>query len=123
MSQEVVTALIAGVVGLITGAIGSLVAPWVNWGIEKRRKKHENRAALISIWRQIIGGSNFERHHMTGHPSYGALKPLLSQDAAEQLHRPPNSHIVVQGGSGLGDADRSLLQREIARIEREWELL
>lgn len=25
--------------GLVAGVVGSLVAPWVHWGIEKRREK------------------------------------------------------------------------------------
>lgn len=123
MAQDVVTALMAGVVGLVTGAIGSLIAPWINWGIEKRRKQHGNRAKLIETWRDIIAGPRFERDHMIGHPSYGALKPLLSVKAIEQLHRPESSHIVVRGGAGPGYADRSLLQQEIARIKREWGLV
>lgn len=123
MSQEVVTALIAAIVGLLTGAIGSLVAPWVNWGIEKRRKRHDKRGALVETWQAIIANPKFERDRIIDHPSYGALKPLLSGEAAKQLHRPANAHIVVRGGSGPGDADRTLLQREIARIEREWGLV
>lgn len=123
MSQEVVTALIAAIVGLLTGAIGSLIAPWVNWGIEKRRKKHENRAALVETWQAIIANPKFERDRIMNHPSYGALKPLLSAGAVKQLHRPANAHIVLRGGSSSGDADRTLLQHEIARIEREWDLV
>jgi hypothetical protein len=123
MSPEIVTALIAGVVGLLTGAIGSLIAPWVNWGIEKRRKRHENRANLINTWQAIIANPKFDRARMTTHPSYGTLMPLLTPAAVKQLHRPGNSHIVVQGSSDPTHADRMLLQREIARIEGTWRLV
>ena len=47
MEPSTTNAIIAGLVGLITGAIGSLIAPWVQWGVEKRRKKLERRTALI----------------------------------------------------------------------------
>jgi hypothetical protein len=123
MSQGIITALIAGAVGLLTGAIGSLIAPWVNWGIEKRRKRHDNRARLINTWRAVISDPNFERTRITTHPTYGSLKPLLTKQAIESLHRPENAHIVVRGSSDPNYADRSLLQAEIGRIEKEWGLV
>jgi hypothetical protein len=47
MSDTILTAVIGGIAGLITGTIGSLIAPWVHWGIEKRRSQAERRRALI----------------------------------------------------------------------------
>lgn len=123
MSPDAINLLTAAAVGLVAGAIGSVIAPWVNWGIEKRRKRHENRAALIERWRTIIANPSFERNLMLDDATYGALRPLLSAEANKQLHRPSNSIIAVRGGSGPGHADRVLLQREIARIEREWGLV
>jgi hypothetical protein len=48
MNDTIYVAVIGGLSGLITGAIGSLVAPWVNWGIEKRRKKMDRHRELIA---------------------------------------------------------------------------
>ncbi|MBS0431336.1 MAG: hypothetical protein JSS21_02865 [Proteobacteria bacterium] len=123
MSPEIVTAIIAGAVGLITGALGSLVAPWVNWGVEKLRKKRESRASLISTWHAVIADPNFDRGLMLEHPTYGTLKPLLSERAIKQLHRPQNNIIITQGMDNISYADLSLLQGEIARVEREWGLV
>ena len=34
--------------------VGSLVAPWVDWDVEKRRRRQEARIALIAQWRNEI---------------------------------------------------------------------
>ncbi|WP_133160822.1 hypothetical protein [Mycobacterium ahvazicum] len=55
MTSDVAVAFIGGGAGLLTGAvtgtISSLIAPWANWGIEKRRLRRENRVQRIKEWR------------------------------------------------------------------------
>jgi hypothetical protein len=122
MSDAVVTAIIAGVVGLFTGAIGSLLAPWAQWGIEKRRKRVERRSALIDNWRKLLAVPEFERAAVLNDPSYGVLRPLLLEEARKRVERPANHIItVLQGASSSPDSDALL--REVARIERDWGLL
>ncbi len=52
--SDTLTALIAAVVGLLSGAVGSLLAPWANWGVEKRRKRFDARHEIISRGRQAV---------------------------------------------------------------------
>ena len=115
-------AIIAGVVGLISGAIGSLVAPWVAWGIEKRRIKHDRRVELIVRWREILSDQDFDRTHLLNDPSYGPLKELLSQKAKEKLERPTN-HISLSLNSPITNFDRDIALQEVARIEKHWGLI
>lgn len=35
--------------GLLGGVVGSLIPPWVNWGIELRREKMKYRRELIRV--------------------------------------------------------------------------
>ncbi len=122
MSDAVITAAIAGVVGLMTGVIGSLFAPWAQWGIEKRRKRIERRTTLVDGWRKVLTAQTFERKVVLNDPSYGVLRPLLSADARKSIERPAN-HLIVVMGEEINSPDRSTLMREVARIEREWGLL
>jgi hypothetical protein len=46
--------ILVGVIGLATGGIGSLLAPWANWQIEKRRNNHEARKTLITNAEKMI---------------------------------------------------------------------
>jgi hypothetical protein len=68
-AYEVPVALISGGVGLTTGAIGSLFAPWANWGVEKRRLKHQRRVDRIKEWRDGVKnlGAGHESRCATNH--------------------------------------------------------
>ncbi|SLG22561.1 Uncharacterised protein [Mycobacteroides abscessus subsp. abscessus] len=54
MASEVMVALIGGGAGLVSGAIGSLLAPWSTWGVERNRLKRERRTQLIAEWREGV---------------------------------------------------------------------
>jgi len=54
MSTEVVVALIGGGSGLVTGTVGSLVAPWSVWRAEKQKLRHARMAELMSEWREGV---------------------------------------------------------------------
>lgn len=54
MDANIVSAVIGGAAGLGTGVIGSLLAPWSMWGVEKRRQQFQRRHALIDEWRRGI---------------------------------------------------------------------
>lgn len=114
--------IIAGVIGLITGAIGSLIAPWVQWGIEKRRIKQKRRIELLEEWRRIISKPNFDRKDLLESPYYASLRNLLKEEVRKEIERPSNS-FRVKLNSPTGNYDKDLLLEEIARIEKEWGLI
>ena len=119
MDSVVLTAVIAGGTGLIGGAIGSLVAPWVNWGIEKRRLQLQERKDFLAKCREIIASPGFERTRLLNDPVYGVLRPMLTEAAIKQLERSKN-HFVV---SELTNADSVLISKELSRIGQTWDLL
>ena len=137
MAHEVPVAVISGGVGLATGAIGSLFAPWAKWGVEKRRNRQERRAERIKEWREGIGDLRYaEQESIPGRPeghllfadignpnltSQGwwiTLKTELSRPALRQLSRLTSKPLVDREGR-VPD----LLEREVARIERDWNLI
>jgi hypothetical protein len=140
MAYEVPVALISGGVGLATGAIGSLCAPWGNWGVEKRRTRQERRAERIEEWRDGIGDlRHAEQESIPGRPEghlvfvtpadisnpnlttqgwWITLKTELSRPALRQLPKLTSQPLVDREGK-VPD----LLEREVARIERDWNLI
>jgi hypothetical protein len=122
MEVSTINAIIAGIIGLIAGAIGSLIAPWINWGVEKRRKRNERRIELIETWRKIISIDNFDRVYLLNNPAYGPLRDLLKDEVRKEIER-PNTHITIILDSPTESHDRDLLLREIARIEKLWKLI
>jgi hypothetical protein len=110
----------------IAGALGSIVAPWVNWGIERRREDLKYKRECINAWRQLV--ADLAEHYKVlpnivpktrEHPleflnsstAFYSLRPLLTPTAVEKLN------------SSFADAIRSVLIDEIGRIEKEWGLL
>ncbi|MFC1808154.1 hypothetical protein ACFL0T_07330 [Candidatus Omnitrophota bacterium] len=114
--------IIAGIIGLISGAIASLFAPWIHWGIEKRRIKYKHRLELLKQWRSIVALPSFDRSNMLESSYYGSLRELLKEDIRKEIERSANNLTLVID-SPTTSHDKDLLLREIARIEKEWGLL
>ncbi len=118
--EEIVKVVVPAVVGLIAGAIGSLIAPWVNWGIEKRKLQLAARREFIAAARKALDDSPSKRDFRES-GFYSQLRPLLSASVRESIE---SDTIVVQlGGRGSG-ADNFVPQvlDEIHALEKKWEL-
>jgi hypothetical protein len=139
VASEIAVAFIGGGAGLltgaVTGAISSLIAPWANWGIEKKRLTHDSRQQRIKDWRRNLEHlDNFsEKWHgralAPGEDPISAdvrtadwfitLRAEMSADAvrrAEELNERP----VHTRRSEMA----KLLGEEVSRIEREkWDLI
>jgi len=122
MEPSTINAIIAGSVGLIAGVIGSLIAPWVQWGIAKKQIKHERRIKLIQRWREIISAEEFDRGVLLNDPEYGPLRDLLTEEVRKELERPVGE-ITVNFGSPIESLDRDLILKEVTRIEKLWDLI
>lgn len=114
--------LIAAALGLIAGIAGTLVAPWVHWGIEKKRKRNERRVQLIQSWRMMINKAGFDRTSVLNSPTWDLLMQELPQAVIDDLRRPLTSIHVTIGGPPI-DHDRTVLYREISKIEKKWGLI
>ena len=91
--DAILTALIPASLGLLGGVVGSLIAPWVNWGIEKRRQKLAYRRELVASWRKMIqsvtrnprdGGKSLV-FHLERYDRFYSLKPHLSAKALTEI--------------------------------------
>jgi hypothetical protein len=58
VASDIAVAFIGGGAGLLTGAvtgtISSLIAPWANWGAEKKRRQQDRRVERIAGWRKGV---------------------------------------------------------------------
>jgi hypothetical protein len=105
-------AIISGIVGLITGAIGSLIAPWVHWGIEKRRLRLAERKELLLRARTTL--STYEqRSDYAATSTYARVREYLPRHAREAVELP---------GSASTD-HKPIILAALAELEREWGLL
>lgn len=122
MDPTIISAIIGGVAGLVTGTIVSIFAPWIHWGIEKKRSKLAAQRELIKQWREMLLDENFSRSILLNHPLYGPLREMLSKEVISDLERPAR-HIVVVANNPSINHDQTVVLREIARIEKLWDLI
>jgi len=110
-----VVAAISSVFGLIGGAITSLAAPWVHWGIEKRRDKRNRRRDLIDNARRFFSGDAFNRDRCRESPGYSAIRPYLPSRITDNVQR--------RNTSGGEQTLRQDILQEIAALEKRWKLI
>jgi predicted YcjX-like family ATPase len=114
------------VLGFVAGIAGSLIAPWVNWGVEKRRQKLAHRRELISRWRKMIrdvtlikdGSERTLAELLERQEAFYSLQPHLSQKVISEIYR---SRTVIAGSTI--DAGCSYILDEIGEIEKRWTLV
>ena len=117
------------ITGLIAGAVGSIIAPWVNWGVEKRRRRHEFRKGFLEKVRREIVAETYSYPHFQRTVEFAQLFPLLSRAARKKIQTkkkgPPADAIITIGGrdEGVNTQHRGLFLDELSRIERKWQMI
>jgi hypothetical protein len=107
---------------LVAGAIGSIVAPWVHWSIEKRKLKLEYRKSQIGSWRSFLEGFDWQKEEFGNTSVYGAMRPYISADIVKRFEAPRTYYASPDGGRG-SNLKKQWASDEITRIEKEWGLL
>ena len=110
--------VIPAITGLLSGAIASLIAPWINWRIEQKREKLAYRRATIRRWRDFLA-NEFDQLGFSGTAIYSEMRSHLSKATRDSIEA---DKITVRLGRG-GNVIHSLVLDEIARLEKEWDLL
>ncbi|MCZ2341473.1 MAG: hypothetical protein LC104_06705 [Bacteroidales bacterium] len=109
------------IVGLLSGAFGSLVAPLVNWNIDKRRQKNTLRQAFLRDCYACVELNN-SRTDFRNDPLYARLRPYLRQEVITVIE----SEVVFIQTGGRGDGVNNfkpLVLDDLAKLESEWDLI
>ncbi len=118
--------VVPALIGLLSGIVGSLVAPWVKWGVEKRKLQLQTRARLLAAAREFISSDKYNYREFIKTALYSQLLPHLSLSCREGLKEKkpsaPNAIQLTIGGrdAGANTQHRSRLLDEIARLEKSW---
>ena len=142
MNPNLKIALIAAASAVGGGVITAIVAPHIAWGIEKKKQRFKLRKKLVADWRRMIIWVVFQFEHqpegsdaslvevLESQEDYFSLKPHLSDSVLNQitsLRDEKGSIRIVQSGKtkriNPPSTLVSILVKEIARIEKEWELV
>ena len=123
------------------GVVAGLFSPWANWGIEKRKQRLQRRRELIAGWRleliPMVASSQDSPEIWAGpkqakvlsSPLYASLRPHLSKEAIKKIEDPTMGLVLNRGGAPPSESHLAyrfplkIFIDEIARIEREWNLV
>ena len=119
--DEVIKIAIPALVGLFAGALGSLVAPWVTWGIEKRKLLLVARRDFIAAVRKELG-TNADKESFRDSAIYSQLRPHLSECTRKDIE---SDAITIQmGGRGSGTNNFSpRVYDDLHALEKKWGLI
>jgi len=120
MDASMLTYLLPAIIGFISGIIGSLIAPWVHWGVEKRRTRQAKRRELIGSCRVLLA-TGLDKKTFRETEVYSKIRPHLARRVIDEIEE---KKAESAGSVAIGnDRFRQSLLEEVARIEREWVLI
>jgi hypothetical protein len=114
--------ILVAIIGLVSGAIGSLIAPWVNWGIEKRKLNLQRKSTLIDQWRQFIEGFDFENENFGNTTVYGAMRPFMEPVVVAKFEAQRTVFVPPVRGRG-SNLFKQWASDQVSFIERKWKLI
>lgn len=117
--------IVSGIIGLITGTIASFIAPWVRWGIEKRKIRHQKRSELIFQIREFVKGENYTREKFLDTSMYSQIRPFLDKLLVKEIEKSSNEITINIGGGRrprIEDYNLKILD-DFTRLERKWRLI
>jgi len=115
MSETIWTAIVGGVSGAIVGSITTLFAPWINWGIEKRRNREKHYRQIIMLARHDLTGRAKTRNDIASSEAYAGIKGHLSEALTREIEH--------MGVTGSEESVQRRLMQELADLEKKWGLV
>lgn len=112
-------ALVGGGVGLVTGAVASLIAPWANWGIEKRKLRRAGRVERIREWRAGASQLDSDVHFMELEWSAWDLVNIATVLLNELAEASPKSALEQIDHAAAVLMQTPLTPEEIAQLGQE----
>jgi len=110
--------VIAAIVGAVVGGLVTLLGQWIHGRIKQKREKLAYKRDMIRRWREFLD-RNFDQTEFSGTAIYSELRPHLSTDTLQSIE---SNRIALRVGRG-GNVIRSLVLDDIARLEKEWDLI
>ncbi len=125
MSPSVLSAIIGGIAGLLAGITGSLIAPWIHWGIEKEKLRLAARRELIKTARLSLEAIS-DRKKFRESAIYSQIRSFLSEDARMKIEidKPEiNVNIGDDGEITVGTPFKTSVLNDLQILEKKWDLL
>ena len=123
--SPIVVAVIGGVAGLASGIVASLIAPWVQYAIETRKKSIEYKTNLIKETRVLLDKYDAFRN-IRASSLWGFISDNLNETEKKRVF--PGAYIIEMSNGGPSDQMSQDDHRKhgvsamLSRLEKEWKL-
>lgn len=111
------------IIGLLGGITGSLIAPWVNWGIEKRKIRRAERYQLTNKALEYTSSKQFGVIQYTKKTYYHSLRYEFSKEATQKFDNFLDETLKGINVAANRESARKLVLDEICRIKKKWFLI
>lgn len=115
INQSIITAII----GFISGGLGSIVTPWVKWGIEKRKLKLAQKTQIINNIKSILSNEVFDPEKLVNQTDYYSIREHLSKKTIERLEIVDYDFYCKIDKSPV-DSRIAPLLKELSNLEKKW---
>jgi hypothetical protein len=117
------TIVLAFLSGGVSGAIASLLAPWSQWGVEKRRLRLERRREIMEGARAwTADGLNRLRPVGTADTRFAGVRPYLSDELRKELAELGNSSLDPKPWVHQGHPFVRKVSDDLERLAKLWRL-
>ena len=119
--EKIIVALIA----LAAGAIGSLAAPWANWGVERARHLRQRRAGLIDEARIYVNSNKFGVSQFARQSVFSQLREHLNSKLLGNIES-YDQQCASFDNDEIQEARESIRQEilsDIKSLEKTWKLI
>jgi hypothetical protein len=118
MNPSLLNVLIPAAAGMLGVVVGSF-KPVLDWNIEKRRMRREDRKQLLKDFRSLLLTENITQAGIVTSIPYSQLRPKLSNELTEKFEKRYEPKLP----GNLRDWMTIELVDELHKIEKEWGLL
>jgi hypothetical protein len=118
---SIVGTAIVAFIGLVSGAIGSLIAPWIHWGIEKKRKAMEYKQSRIKDARKLLDKAD-SLEIILSSSIWGFIETNLTQQEIQSVSSGRVIHCTDHDCMTEFQMRKQVISQMLSRLEKEWEL-
>ncbi|MGA3845692.1 hypothetical protein ACI2UC_18620 [Ralstonia nicotianae] len=122
MLSEKIFPAVCALLGALVGALPAFVTPWVLWGMERSKLRHQARKETIDRWRAMV----MRVSRLLENEDFGDLFLALYADPdflSLEPHLSSNTRSLLDGGGALGHQVFASLLADIATMEKGWGIL
>lgn len=118
--SPIIIASIGAAGGLASGILASLIAPWVHYGIELRRKSFEYKANRIKDTRALLDKAE-SLTDILNSSLWGFISNNLNETERGIVF--PKGLVIWEGGADQDSYKKSGISIMLSRLEKEWKLI